>query len=72
MSHTVYRNASGLPNDEQVTTARDQATLAVHQAFGRTGRGKIRSYSDPEPLALPRVISFLLAQGPQAFQSRAQ
>ena len=25
-SRTVYRNASGLPNDEQVTTARDQAT----------------------------------------------
>jgi D-alanyl-D-alanine carboxypeptidase len=28
MSNTVYRNASGLPNDEQVTTARDQALLA--------------------------------------------
>ncbi len=27
MSRTVYRNASGLPDDEQVTTARDQATL---------------------------------------------
>ena len=27
MSKTVYRNASGLPNDEQVTTARDQSTL---------------------------------------------
>lgn len=27
MSKTVYRNANGLPNDEQVTTARDQATL---------------------------------------------
>jgi D-alanyl-D-alanine carboxypeptidase len=27
MAHTVYRNASGLPNDEQVTTARDQALL---------------------------------------------
>src|SRR5215470_7009605 len=26
MSKTVYRNASGLPNDDQVTTARDQAT----------------------------------------------
>jgi len=25
MRNTVYRNASGLPNDEQVTTARDQA-----------------------------------------------
>jgi D-alanyl-D-alanine carboxypeptidase len=29
MSKTVYRNASGLPDDEQVTTARDQALLAL-------------------------------------------
>ena len=28
MSSTVYRNASGLPNDEQVTTARDLTALA--------------------------------------------
>jgi D-alanyl-D-alanine carboxypeptidase len=37
MSHTVYRNASGLPNDEQVTTARDQATLgrAIQERFPR-------------------------------------
>lgn len=27
MAHTTYRNASGLPDDEQVTTARDQALL---------------------------------------------
>ena len=27
MTHTVYRNASGLPDDEQITTARDQAIL---------------------------------------------
>jgi D-alanyl-D-alanine carboxypeptidase len=27
MSRTTYRNASGLPDDDQVTTARDQATL---------------------------------------------
>lgn len=27
MSRTVYRNASGLPNDEQTTTARDQIIL---------------------------------------------
>ncbi len=35
MTHTVYRNASGLPNDEQVTTARDQATLgrAIQDRF---------------------------------------
>lgn len=35
MSKTTYRNASGLPNDEQVTTARDQATLgrAIQDRF---------------------------------------
>jgi D-alanyl-D-alanine carboxypeptidase len=33
----VYRNASGLPNDEQVTTARDQSTLgrAIQDRFPR-------------------------------------
>jgi D-alanyl-D-alanine carboxypeptidase len=37
MSHTIYRNASGLPNDEQVTTARDQALLgrAIQERFPR-------------------------------------
>jgi D-alanyl-D-alanine carboxypeptidase len=37
MSKTVYRNASGLPNDEQVTTARDQSTLgrAIQDRFPR-------------------------------------
>jgi D-alanyl-D-alanine carboxypeptidase len=37
MGRTVYRNASGLPNDEQVTTARDQALLgrAVAERFPR-------------------------------------
>ena len=30
MSHTVFRNASGLPDPEQVTTARDLATLGRH------------------------------------------
>ena len=29
MRHTVYRNASGLPDEEQVTTARDQALLGI-------------------------------------------
>jgi D-alanyl-D-alanine carboxypeptidase len=29
MRNTVYRNASGLPDDEQVTTARDQALLGI-------------------------------------------
>ena len=37
MSQTVYRNASGLPDSEQVTTARDQSTLgrAVQERFPR-------------------------------------
>src|ERR1700683_3222984 len=35
MSRTTYRNASGLPDDEQVTTARDQSTLgrAIQDRF---------------------------------------
>jgi D-alanyl-D-alanine carboxypeptidase len=35
MSNTVYRNASGLPESAQVTTARDQATLgrAIQERF---------------------------------------
>lgn len=37
MSRTTYRNASGLPNDEQITTARDQAALgmAIQERFPR-------------------------------------
>jgi D-alanyl-D-alanine carboxypeptidase len=30
MTHTVFRNASGLPDPEQITTARDLAVLARH------------------------------------------
>ena len=30
MTGTHYENASGLPNDEQIVTARDMATLALH------------------------------------------
>jgi D-alanyl-D-alanine carboxypeptidase len=35
MTHTVYHNASGLPNDDQVTTARDEAILgrAIQDRF---------------------------------------
>ena len=35
MTHTTYRNASGLPDDEQITTARDQAILgrAIQDRF---------------------------------------
>jgi D-alanyl-D-alanine carboxypeptidase len=37
MARTVYRNASGLPNDDQITTARDQALLgrAIQERFPR-------------------------------------
>ncbi len=37
MSRTLYRNASGLPNDEQLTTAKDMVTLgrAIHDRFPR-------------------------------------
>ena len=37
MSRTVYKNASGLPDDNQVTTARDQSTLgrAIQERFPR-------------------------------------
>ena len=35
MKHTIYRNASGLPDDQQITTARDQAILgrAIQDRF---------------------------------------
>jgi D-alanyl-D-alanine carboxypeptidase len=35
MAHTTYRNASGLPDDQQITTARDQAILgrAIQDRF---------------------------------------
>ncbi len=37
MANTTYVNASGLPDDEQITTARDQAILgrAIHDRFPR-------------------------------------
>jgi D-alanyl-D-alanine carboxypeptidase len=37
MARTVYRNASGLPDDDQVTTARDQSVLgrAIQERFPR-------------------------------------
>jgi D-alanyl-D-alanine carboxypeptidase len=37
MNRTTYRNASGLPDDDQVTTARDQSTLgrAIQDRFPR-------------------------------------
>jgi D-alanyl-D-alanine carboxypeptidase len=37
MTRTVYRNASGLPDDDQLTSARDQSTLgrAIQERFPR-------------------------------------
>jgi D-alanyl-D-alanine carboxypeptidase len=37
MTRSLYKNASGLPDDDQVTTARDQATLgrAIQERFPR-------------------------------------
>ena len=37
MTKTIYRNASGLPDDEQVTSARDQSILgrAIQERFPR-------------------------------------
>jgi D-alanyl-D-alanine carboxypeptidase len=37
MAHTLYVNASGLPDDDQITTARDQAILgrAIQERFPR-------------------------------------
>lgn len=48
MTHTVYRNASGLPNPQQVTTARDLTILAraVQERFPRYYRYfQARSFS---------------------------
>ena len=57
MSRTTYRNASGLPDDEQVTTARDQSTLgrAIQDRFPRYYRYfstqvfNYRGRVDPQP-----------------------
>jgi D-alanyl-D-alanine carboxypeptidase len=54
MSHTVFRNASGLPDPEQVTTARDLAVLARHliQDFP----GEYRYFSMPSFVFHGRTI----------------
>ena len=40
MKNTTYRNANGLPNDEQITSARDQALLgiAIQERFPKSYR----------------------------------
>ncbi len=57
MTRTVYRNASGLPDDEQVTTARDQSILgrAIQDRFPRyyhyfsTAAFNYHGQIDPQP-----------------------
>jgi D-alanyl-D-alanine carboxypeptidase len=46
MGRTVFRNASGLPDPQQVTTARDMATLARHLV--RDFPNEYRWFSTPE------------------------
>jgi len=46
MTSTTFRNASGLPNPKQKTTARDMATLA--RALLTTHRGYYHYFSTPE------------------------
>ena len=53
MSHTLYRNASGLPNDEQITTAHDLTIL------GRARRGALPALL---PLFLDRTSSTTTAR----------
>ena len=64
MMHTVYRDASGLPNDEQITTARDMTILAraiqdrfpqyYHYFATRTFDLPRRGISQPQSPARPR------------------
>jgi D-alanyl-D-alanine carboxypeptidase len=44
MTHTVYKNASGLPNDSQVTTARDQGGN-LDAPFREDSRGGYKYFS---------------------------
>ena len=62
MSNTLYRNASGLPNDEQVTTARDLAILgrSLEERFPRyfryfsTAQFEYRRRDHRQPQSSPR------------------
>ena len=62
MSRTTYRNASGLPDDDQVTTARDQSTLgrAIQDRFPRyyryfsTDGVQLSRPVDPQPQSSDR------------------
>lgn len=49
MNDTLFRNASGLPNDEQVTTAHDMALLAQHL---------IRDYPEYYPVFETKYFSY--------------
>ena len=48
MARTVFRNATGLPDDEQVTTARDMAVLAI---------ALLRDYPEHYPLFNQRAVT---------------
>ena len=56
MSHTTYVNASGLPDDEQITTARDQAPL------GRAIQDRFPRYTD----IFPAVVRLSRRHDPQS------
>ena len=50
MTNTTFRNASGLPNDEQMSTARDMAILSAHLIVFDAGRGfpgTVELFDDP-------------------------
>src|SRR5450756_2290113 len=49
MTHTAYYNASGLPDDKQITTARDQAVIgrAIHDRFPQYYRLSLIHISEP-------------------------
>ena len=53
MTRTIYKNASGLPNDQQITTARDQSILgrAVQERFPNV----LQVFPDPL-VHLPRPV----------------
>lgn len=56
MSSTHYANASGLPNDEQITTARDMATLALR-------------LQDDFPQYFPLFATRVFAYGKKSFRN---
>ena len=70
MAATIFRNASGLPDDEQVTTARDMMTLALHlqDDFPSTTRSLPRAPSPTtdETLQQPQLAAVPATRAPTA------